>query len=92
MNRFILIVCVVAIPLTLFAENLQTVVLDVKNMACAVCPITVGKALQKIPGVTTAEVDFDKKTARVTFDPEKTSPTALTKATSDAGYPSAVHN
>ena len=92
MNRFILIVCVVAIPWTLFAGNLETVVLEVKNMTCAVCPITVGKALQKIPGVTTAEVDFDKKTARVTFDPEKTSPTALTKATSDAGYPSAVHN
>ena len=92
MNRFILIVCVVAFPWPLFAGNLETVVLDVKNMTCAVCPITVGKALQKIPGVTTAEVDFDKKTARVTFDPEKTSPTALTKATSDAGYPSAVPN
>ena len=92
MNRFILIVCVVAIPLTLFAENLQTVVLDVKNMVCAVCPITVKKALQRVPGVTIAEVALDKKTARVTFDPEKTSPAALTKATSDAGYPSAVHN
>jgi len=92
MNRFILLICVVAIHWTLFAGNLETVVLDVKNMTCAVCPITVRKALQKIPGVTTAEVDFDKKTARVTFDPEKTSPTELTKATSDAGYPSAVHN
>ena len=74
------------------AGNLETVVLDVKNMTCAVCPITVKKALQKMPGVTTAEVDLDKKTARVTFDPEKTGPAALTKATSDAGYPSAVHN
>ena len=92
MNRFILIVCVVAIPWTLFAGNLETVVLDVKNMTCAVCPITVKKALQKMPGVTTAEVDLDKKTARVTFNPEKTGPAALTKATSDAGYPSAVHN
>ena len=92
MNRFILIVCVVAFPWPLFAGNLETVVLDVKNMTCAVCPITVKKALQRVPGVTIAEVDLDKKTARVTFDPEKTSPAALTKATSDAGYPSAVHN
>ena len=92
MNRFILIICVAAIPWTLFAGNLDTVVLDVKNMTCAVCPITVKKALQKVPGVTTAEVDLDKKTARVTFDPEKTSPSVLTKVTSDAGYPSAVHN
>jgi mercuric ion binding protein len=92
MNRFILIICVVVIPWTLLAGNLETVVLDVKNMTCAVCPITVKKALQKMPGVTTAEVDLDKKTARVTFNPEKTSPAALTKATWDAGYPSAVHN
>ena len=92
MNRFILIICVVTIPWTIFAGNLETVVLDVKNMTCAVCPITAKKALQKEPGVTIAQVDLDKKTARVTFDPEKTSPAALTKATSDAGYPSAVHN
>ena len=92
MNRFILIICVVAIPWALFAGNLETVVLDVKNMACTFCPITVKKALQRVPGVTIAEVDLDKKTARVTFDPEKTGPAALTKATSDAGYPSAVHN
>ena len=92
MNRFILIICVVAIPWTLFAGNLETVVLEVKNMTCAVCPITVRKALQKISGVTTAEVDFDKKSATVTFDPDKASPAILAKATSDAGNPSAVHN
>jgi mercuric ion binding protein len=92
MNRFILLIAVVALPLTLFAGNLETVALDVKNMICALCPITVKKALEKVPGVTSAEVDFDKKTARVTFDPDKTSPIALTKATSDAGYPSTIHN
>jgi hypothetical protein len=36
--------------------------------------------------------DFEKKTADVTFDPDKASPATLTKATSDAGYPSTVHN
>jgi mercuric ion binding protein len=69
MNRFILIICVVAFPWALFAGNLETVVLDVKNMACTFCPITVKKALQRVPGITIAEVDLDKKTARVTFDP-----------------------
>jgi len=37
-------------------------------------------------------VDFEKKKADVTFDPDKASPATLTKATSDAGYPSTVHN
>jgi hypothetical protein len=33
-----------------------------------------------------------KKTASISFDPDKASLAALTKATADAGYPSSVHN
>jgi mercuric ion binding protein len=62
------------------------------NGTCAVCPITVKKVLEKVSGVTSATVDFEKKTAIVTFDPDKASPPALTKATWNAGYPSSVHN
>jgi len=90
MNRFILIGAIVTIPFSLLAGTLQTVTLDVHNMTCAVCPITVKKALERVPGVTDAKVDFDKKTASVSFDPDKASPAALTKATEDAGYPSSV--
>jgi len=92
MNRLALLGALVALPFTLFAGTLRTVTLDVKNMTCSVCPITVKKALEKVSGVTNATVDFDKKTASVTFDPDKASPATLAKATSDAGYPSTVHN
>jgi len=92
MNRFLLIGAIIALPLTLFAGTPQTVTLDVQNMTCAVCPITVKKALEKVPGVTEAKVDFDKKTASVSFDPEKANPAAMTKATAEAGYPSSVRN
>ena len=92
MNRFVLLSALVALPFSLFAGTLQTVTLDVKNMTCAVCPIIVREALEKVAGVTSATVDFDKKTASVTFDPDKAGPATLTKATSDAGYPSSVHN
>jgi mercuric ion binding protein len=92
MNRFVLIGAVVALPFTLFAGTLQTVTLDVQNMTCAVCPITVKKALERVPGVTDAKVDFDKKTASISFDPDEASTDTLTKATADAGYPSSVHN
>lgn len=68
----------------------KTVTLTVSNMTCATCPITVKKALTRVNGVTKAAVDFDKKEAVVTFDDAKTSVTALTKATTDAGYPSTV--
>ena len=91
MNRLALIGALVALPFSLFAGALQTVTLDVQNMTCAVCPITVKKALERVPGVTDARVDFDKKTATVSFDPERASLASLPEATADAGYPSSVH-
>lgn len=66
----------------------QSVTLVVKNMTCEVCPITVKKALEKVPGVQSVKVDFDKKTATITFDPDEARPEMLTKATTEAGYPS----
>jgi len=72
------------------ADDSRTVTLDVTKMDCAVCPITVRKALEKVPGVETARVDFKTKRAVVAFDPAKTSPAALSRATADAGFPSSV--
>lgn len=92
MNRFVLIGAAVALPVSLLAGTLQAVTLDVQNMTCAVCPITVKKALERVPGVTEAKVDLDRKTASVSFDPDKTNPAVLTKATTDAGFPSSIRN
>lgn len=66
----------------------KTVTLAVPSMYCAMCPITVKKALRAVPGVSKVDVSFGKKDAVVTFDDTKTSVAALTKATADAGYPS----
>ena len=68
----------------------KTVTLTVSNMTCVTCPLTVKMALTKVEGVSKAAVDFDKKVAVVTFDDAKTNAAALVKATTDAGYPSAV--
>jgi len=68
----------------------KTVTLTVSNMTCVTCPLTVKMALTKVEGVSKAAVDFDKKEAVVTFDDAKTNAAALVKATTDAGYPSAV--
>ena len=88
--RKLLIAALAALPLMAFAATPKTVTLDVKNMTCAVCPITVKKALDKVPGVTAVKVDFAKKTAIVTYDPDKTKPAALTRATTNAGYPATI--
>lgn len=70
----------------------KTVTLSVPGMDCPVCPITVKRALTKVDGVTKAEVNFDKRQAVVTFDDARTSVEALTKATTNAGYPSTVRH
>lgn len=77
--------------LSSFAGTPRTVMLDVRNMDCAVCPITIRKALEQVPGVDEATVDFDRKTAKVIYDPDRVTPDALIEATTRVGYPSTIH-
>ena len=70
------------------AGTSQTLTLDVQNMSCATCPITVKKALQRVPGVIDVKIDYERKTATVQLDSDNASVTILTKATTDAGFPS----
>ena len=88
--RKLFIAALVALPLATLAATLKTVTLDVTNMTCALCPITVKKSLEKVSGVSAVKVDFDKKTATVTYDSDKAQLEALTNATTNAGYPSTV--
>ena len=66
----------------------KTVTLSVSGMSCEACPITVKKALQRVPGVSKIDVLYEKKQVVVTFDDSKTNTGALVKATTNAGYPS----
>lgn len=86
---FLLVSMFASMNIATAAEN-KVVTLDVPGMTCKFCPITIRKALQKVPGVIEAKSDYDTKTATVTFDPQKTSVEALTKATANTGYPSTV--
>jgi len=90
--RKLLFAALLALPLCVLAADPQTVVLDVQNMTCELCPITVKKALDKVPGVAATKIDLAKKTATVKFDPERANVAALVKATTNAGYPSTAHN
>jgi len=65
----------------------RTAVLEVQNMTCSMCTVTIKKAFQKLPGVEDAAVDFEHKTATVKYDPAKVDAAALIKATTDAGFP-----
>ena len=71
-----------------FGAPPHTVTLAVENMTCGTCPVVVSKALKRVPGVTSTAIDVEKKTATVTFDPDKANSARLTEATTDAGFPS----
>lgn len=68
----------------------KTVTLSIPSMYCPVCPITVKKALTRVPGVSRVEVSLPKHQAVVTYDDAEASVAALTRATKEAGYPSSL--
>ena len=92
MMRRLLASLLISLPIAAFAATPQTAVLDVQNMTCSMCSITIRKALEKVPGVIDAQVDYDHKTATVKYDPDKASPAAFVRATTKAGFPSTLHN
>lgn len=89
MKKLVALAALIAMTSPVWAAT-QTVTLSVPGMDCAACPITVKKALTKVPGVGKTEVSLEKREAKVTFDDAKTNVEALTRATTDAGYPSTV--
>jgi periplasmic mercuric ion binding protein len=66
----------------------KSVTLAVDNMYCSACPHIVKQSLAKVAGVGEVAVSYEKKTAIVSYDDQKTTLAALTAATTNAGYPS----
>jgi len=65
----------------------QTVTMDIEKMTCALCPLTVSKAMERVNGVKDVDVDFDSKKAVVTFDDSKTTAADVAQASTEVGYP-----
>ena len=84
-GAFLLAFALVSSPA--FAE-VKTVTLSVPGMTCDLCPITIKKAISKVPGVINVEASYEKLQAVVTYDDAKATVEALTRATANAGYPS----
>jgi len=65
----------------------RTVTLAVEKMTCALCPITVRRAIEDVTGVKRVEVDFESKTAIVVFDDAQATIPEIAEASRLAGYP-----
>lgn len=92
MKTFLLALTTLAACFLLSIANAatRTATLEVSNMTCVTCPLTVKTALKRVPGVGRIEVDFKTRQAVVEFNDAKTSIAALEKATADVGYPSTL--
>ena len=77
---------------SLMQNNRQTVVLNVQNMTCSMCKFTIKKALSSVAGTEKVSVNFEDKTATVTFNPQETSNNVLIKAITNAGYPATIQS
>lgn len=67
-------------------ENLQKISFTVEGMTCAVgCAKTIQEELSALDGVQKATVDFEKKTATVSFDKTIQTPEDLTKVVEKTG-------
>lgn len=65
----------------------QTATLTIDKMTCALCPITVKKALEKVEGVKQVSVDYETKRAMVRYDDATTTLEIITQASTNAGFP-----
>ena len=63
-----------------------TAVLPIEGMTCASCVRRVERALAKVPGVTTANVNLATERATVTYDPTASGIGQLRAAVEKAGY------
>ncbi|GAB2507704.1 hypothetical protein GCM10027084_23180 [Pseudoxanthomonas sangjuensis] len=69
------------------AATPKKAVLDVENMTCPACSITIEKALGKVPGVSKGQVDTKAATVTVDFDADRTNVPAIARAITEAGFP-----
>lgn len=68
----------------------QTTSYTVDNMTCATCPITVKKAMSRVDGVDSIEIDIESKIATVVYDPTRAKPQDIADASTGVGFPTTV--
>ena len=75
--------------MTTATSSSSTCTLDIGGMTCASCVRHVEKALSRIDGVRSAEVNLATEAATVSFDPQTAGLGELTAAVAAAGYTAA---
>ncbi len=72
-------------------DNISKETLAIKDMHCSSCALTIEKALKKVPGVESANVNYASAKATVSYDNAKANRSMLAEAIEKSGY-SVVEN
>lgn len=67
-----------------YALAAQQVVMEITGMTCDLCPLAIKKSLEKVKGVKSVKVSFEKKSARLAVEDAVTDRT-LEEAVRKAG-------
>jgi copper chaperone CopZ len=67
----------------------EQLTLNIEGMTCGHCVMHVTNALKNVKGVIRADVDLNKKTAVVTYEPGTATREQMIKAVEEAGYKAA---
>lgn len=68
-------------------NNYVSQTFKVGNMTCAACPITVRKAMSRVDGVKSVEVNFEARTVTATYDPALANTKTIAEASTAVGFP-----
>ena len=90
MRQWIFVVAAILWLGKAYAAAPTTAVLHAANMTCPTCSVTIEKALSRVPGVTSTQVDLKAETVTVAFDADGTTVPVLARTITDAGFPATV--
>jgi copper chaperone CopZ len=62
-------------------------VVTAPDIECDGCANSIRRALARVPGVESVDVNVETKTVQVTHDGEQTTPDQIAAALDDAGFP-----
>jgi len=92
-SRYVLASTPVATPTqTQLANGLNRLVVSVEGLSCVTCEIPVRRALRRIDGVKSVDVNAATKTATVDYEPAKANPEQLVAAINSTGYHASLPN
>ena len=69
----------------------QLVVFTITGMTCGGCVFAVRKVITRLPGVSKADVSYEKSRAVVTYDPKLVTTAQMIAAIKTLGYSATVH-